>query len=181
MNNRNFAMLFLIVIISCNKNSKNIMNNNEPLSNNQDTTKVIVDTTSVIKNNQIEEFQKNVIYKGDIYSFNRLAIHYEDKSNYKELQKYALTMADKYNNGDGCSQVFVNIVAMNNNNEYYDITDFAKLNEKAKSEALKYLEKGVSLNDINSASMLAEIYRNGIGVDKDVKKADELKEKIKKM
>jgi len=60
------------------------------LSNNQDTTKVIVDTASVIKNNQIEGFQKNVIDKGDIYSFNRLAIHYVDKSRYKELQKYAL-------------------------------------------------------------------------------------------
>ncbi|MCC2590603.1 hypothetical protein [Chryseobacterium sp. MFBS3-17] len=181
MNNRNFVMLFLIVIISCSKNSKNIMNNNEPLSNNQDTTKIIVDTASVIKNNQIEEFQKNVIDKGDIYSFNRLAIHYVDKSKYKELQKYALIMADKYNNGDGYSQVFECIIALNNNNEYNDITDFAKINEKAKNEALKYLEKGASINDINCMSELAEIYRNGIGVEKDIKKADELKKKIEKL
>jgi len=174
-------MTSLILMINCNKNSKNIMNNNELFSNNQDTTKVIVNTASVIKNNQIEEFQKNVIDKGDIYSFNRLAIHYVDKSKYKELQKYALIMADKYNNGDGYSQVFECIIALNNNNEYNDITDFAKINEKAKMEALKYLEKGASIIDINCMSELQEIYRNGIGVEKDIKKADDLKKKIKKL
>lgn len=174
-------MTSLILMINCNKNSKNIMNNNELLSNNQDTTKVTVDTASVFKNNQIEEYKKNVISKGDYNSFTRLIIHYEDKSNYKELQKYALIMADKYNSGDGCSQVFINIVAMNNNNEYYDITDFAKLNEENKSTALKYLKKGSSLNDIDCMSMLAEIYRNGIGVEKDIKKADELKKKIEEL
>ncbi|QWT84445.1 hypothetical protein KBP46_13070 [Chryseobacterium sp. PCH239] len=70
---------------------------------------------------------------------------------------------------------------MNNNNEYYDITDFAKINQKAKSETLKYLEKGANLNDINYMSKLQEIYRNGIGVEKDVRKVDEIKKKIGKM
>lgn len=175
-------MLLLVIMINCNKNNEKIMTNNEPFSNNhQDITKIIIDTASVLKNNQIEEFQKKVIDKGDVYSFNRLAIYYEDKSNYKELQKYALIMADKYNSGDGYSQVFVNIIAINNNNEYNDITDLAKINEKAKNEALKYLEKGALLNDTNCISILQKIYRNGIGVDKNVKKADELKEKIKKL
>lgn len=180
--------MLLIFVINCNnKNKGSVMENTDTnnvdssLPHQPDTTKIIIDTASVFNKTQIEEYQKNVIDKGDVLSFNKLAIHYEDRSNYKELQKYALIMANKYNNGDGCSQVFVNIVAINNNNEYYDITDFAKINEKAKNEALRYLEKGVSLNDINSTSMLAEIYRNGIGVEKDVKKADELTRKIKEM
>ncbi|AZI20667.1 sel1 repeat family protein [Chryseobacterium taklimakanense] len=156
-------------------------NSNIPLSNNQDTAKVIVDTASVFQDNKIEEYHNNVITKGDALSFTKLIIHYEEKSDYKELQKYALIMADKYNSGDGCSQVFVNIVAMNNNNEYYDISDFAKINNKAKNEALKYLEKGAKLNDIDCMSMLSDIYRNGIGVEKDVKKADELKRKIENL
>jgi TPR repeat protein len=141
----------------------------------------IVDTASVFNKIQIEEYKKGVIDKGDPNSFTRLIIHYEDKSNYKELHKYALIMADKYHSGDGYSQVFIDIIAMNNNNEYDDITDFSKINEKAKSEALKYLEKGAKLNDIDCMSMLAEIYRNGIGVEKDAKKADELTRKIKEM
>lgn len=70
---------------------------------------------------------------------------------------------------------------MNNNNSYRDISDFSKINAKAKSEALKYLEKGILLNDVNSASILEEIYRNGIGVTKDIKKAEEIKKKIDKM
>ncbi|PQA91474.1 hypothetical protein B0A69_16800 [Chryseobacterium shigense] len=136
---------------------------------------------TVINNKNLEEFKREVVTVGDLYSFNRLAIHYEENKNYKELYEYALIMADKYNKGDGCSQVFICIVAMNNKNLYRDILDFAKIDEKAKSDALKYLEKGVRLNDINSASMLQEIYRNGIGVKKDIKKADELKKKIEEM
>lgn len=185
MKNINVVLAILALITSCNKNNTNntnmMDNTNAALPNEPDTTKIIVDTASVFQNNEIEGYIKNVINKGDAGSFTKLIIHYEDKSNYKELQKYALIMADKYNSGDGYSQVFVNIVAMNNNNEYYDITDFAKLNEENKYTALKYLKKGASLNDIDCMSMLAEIYRNGIGVEKDIKKADELKEKIKKM
>lgn len=177
MNKINLLILFFILTISCNKNHENIMNNNDQLSNNKDTVKVIVDTASVFKNSQIEEYKRNVISKGDPDSFTKLIIHYGDLPDYKELNKYALIMADKYNSGDGYNMVFESIIAMNNN-EYYDITDLAKINEKAKNEALKYLEKGASINDINCMSKLQEIYRNGIGVHKDIKKADELKRKM---
>lgn len=156
-------------------------NTSAELPDKPDTAKIIIDTASVFKNNQIEEYKKNVISKGDPDSFTRLIIHYGNLPDYKELQKYALIMADKYNSGDGCSQVFMNIIAMSGNNEYYDIADFAKLKEEDKSIALKYLKKGASLSDINCMSMLAEIYRNGIGVEKDVKKADNLKQKIEKL
>lgn len=174
-------LLFILFIISCNKNNKNIMNNgNALLPDRSDTTKIIIDTASVFQNKEIEKYQKNVVSKGDPDSFTRLIIHYGNIPDYKELNKYALIMADKYNSGDGYSMVFESIIALNNNNEYNDITDFAKINEKAKNEALKYLEKGASINDINCMSKLAEIYRNGIGVEKDIKKADELKKKIEK-
>lgn len=174
-------MMSLILITNCNKNRENIMNKNERLSKSQDTTKVILDTASVFKNIQIEEYKRKVISKGDPDSFTKLIIYYGNIPDYKELNKYALIMADKYSSGDGYNMVFESIIAMNNNNEYYDITDFAKLNEEAKKEALKYLQRGAKLNDINCMSKLQEIYRNGIGVNKDLKKADELKKKIEKL
>ncbi|EFK37891.1 Uncharacterised protein [Chryseobacterium gleum] len=175
--------LLLIFIISCsNKNKKNIIENTDStLMVKPDTAKIIIDTTSAFNRLQIEEYKKNVINKGDPDSFVKLIIHYGNLSDYKELYKYALIMANEYNSGDGYNMVFESIIAMNNNNEYYDITDFAKINEKAKSEALKYLEKGANLNDINCMSKLQEIYRNGIGIEKDVKKADELKKKIERL
>ncbi|CAH0262818.1 hypothetical protein [Chryseobacterium sp. Bi04] len=173
----------LIFIISCsNKNEKNITENTDSkLMTKPDTVKIIIDTASVFNRLQIEEYQKNVINKGDPDSFVKLIIHYGNLSDYKELYKYALIMANEYNSGDGYNMVFESIIAMNNNNEYYDITDLAKINEKARSEALKYLEKGANLNDINCMSKLQEIYRNGIGVEKDVKKANEIKKKMEKM
>lgn len=175
--------VLLISIISCsNKNEKNITENTDSkLIAKPDTMKTIIDTASVFNKFQIEEYQKNVINNGDPDSFVKLIIHYGNLSDYKELYKYALIMANEYNSGDGYNMAFESIIAMNNNNEYYDITDFAKINAKAKSEALKYLKKGASLNDINCMSKLQEIYKNGIGVEKDVKKADEIKKKIEKM
>ncbi len=179
MKNISFILTVLLFAISCNK--KNVMTNPKQSISKSDTVAVIIDTASAFNNNKVKEFQKNVIDKGDPDSFVKLIIHYQDKSNYKELHKYSLIMADKYNNGDGYNMVFESTIALNNNNQYSDITDFAKINEKAKRESLKYLEKGASLNDINCMSMLAEIYRNGIGVEKDIKKADELKKKIEKL
>lgn len=174
--------IVLFFIIGCqNKNEQKIIA----------SAKEISDTLAILKNNKIsdtvindkdlEGFKKNVFEKGDNYSFTRLIIYYEENNNYKELYEHALIMADKYHKGDGCSQAFVCIVAMNNNNLYKGIPDFAKINKNAKSDALKYLEKGVRLNDINSASMLEEIYRDGIGLKKDIKKANELKKKIEEM
>jgi TPR repeat protein len=173
--------IILFITLNCKKtNSEKDLN----FTKMNDTSvvyksNIISDTT--LSNKDLEEFKLDIINKGDNYSFNRLAIHYTENSNYKELHKYSLIMANKYNKGDGCNQSFIDIVAMNNNNSYRDISDFSKINAKAKSEALKYLEKGILLNDINSASMLEEIYRNGIGIAKDIKKADEIKKKIDKM
>lgn len=188
MKNPIIYLVLLIFAINCsNKNKENIMKNadtyntDSALPDKPDTAKIIVDTASVFKKNELEEYKKNVICKGDPDSFTRLIIHYGNLPDYKELNKYALIMADKYNSGDGYNMVFESIIAMNNNNEYDDITDFAKINEKAKLEALKYLEKGAKLNDINCMSKLQEIYRNGIGVEKNVKTADELKKKIEKL
>ncbi|UIR55059.1 hypothetical protein LZQ00_12295 [Sphingobacterium sp. SRCM116780] len=178
---RNIGKLLTVLFftIGCNRNNVVKKDLTQPV-NNSDTVVTVIDTASVFTNNQIEEYQKNVINKGDVGSFSRLLIHYDNLSNYKELHKYALIMADKYNNGAGCNQVFVDIVAINNNNDF-DINALLRLNEKDKSTALKYLKKGALLNDIESILMLAEIYRNGIGVEKDVKKADELKKKIEEI
>lgn len=146
-------LLFLIFSIGCNQKPS------KSCSSTKDTELEItnIDTASVFNNNELELYKKNVVDKGDVLSFSKLTIHYENKNNYKELNKYALIMANKYNCGGACLQVFINIVALNNNNEYNDIYDFKKINNEAKNEALKYLKKGVSLNEIGCMSELEEI------------------------
>ncbi len=175
-----FVLIFLIMIFSCNKNRNLITEKKNTTADDLDAS-VIIDTASTFNKKEIEGYKNDVINYGDNASFTKLIIYYEDKHNYTELQKFAVIMANKYNNGDGFSQAFVNVVAINNNNEYNDITDFAKINENAKIEALKYLKEGVLLNDIDCMSMLQEIYRNGIGIEKNIKEADNLKEQIAKM
>lgn len=174
------SMIFFIINCKKSNEEKDYYSVSEPI----DTSKVVfkdnVISDTILSNQDLEEFKEGVIKKGDNYSFTRLIIHFQEHNNYKELYNYAKTMADKYNKGDGYSQVFECIVAMNNDNLYRGINDFANIDEKYKLEALKYLERGAQLNDINSATMLQEIYRNGIGVKKDIKKADELKKKIEK-
>ncbi|WP_370901639.1 hypothetical protein [Chryseobacterium gossypii] len=173
------SLIILLSFYNCKKTNGEADKNVSPSIKVTDTVIAISDT--VLSKKDLEDFKKEVSNKGDNYSFTRLIIHFQENNDYKELYKYAKIMADKYNRGDGYSQVFECIVAMNNNNSYIDVPDFAKINEKAKSEALKYLEKGVRLNDIGCTAKLEEIYRNGIGVKKDIKKADELKKKMEKM
>ncbi len=166
--------LFLVFTIGCNKKpSKSYV-----LTKDVGIKITNIDTASYFSKNEIQEFKKNVIYRGDALSFSKLVIQLGDESNYKELQKYALIMADEYNNGNSCCQVFINIVALNNNNVYNDIYDFAKINEQAKLEALKYLEKGILLDEIGCISMLRDIYRNGIGTPVNKGKADKLQKMI---
>lgn len=173
-------LIVLFFITSCNSNREKI-NSNRLSVKKSDTIGFILDSASAFNKNEIEVLKKNILNKGDELSFNKLVIYYENESNFKELDKYSIIMTDKYNSGDGYSQRFINTVAINNNNIYSDISDFAKINDNVKNEALSYLERGVEINDINCISMLSNIYRNGIGVEKDDIKADKLKKRIKKL
>lgn len=177
-----YRLIVLFFILGCESKNKPMQktNSNRLPTNDLDSSEQIIEIASSFNNKKVEEFKKNINKNGDRFSFAMLIIHCRDNSDYKELNKYALLMANKYNNSDACYEVFVSIIALNNNNTYSGIKDLSKINEKAKDEALTYMKKGALLGNMDCMSALSDIYRNGIGVNVDIKKSDELKEKIDK-
>lgn len=177
-----YHLIVLFFLLGCESKNKPIKktNSNRLLTNDLDSSEQIIEIASSFSNKKVEEFKKNINKNGDRFSFAMLIIHCRDNSDYKELNKYSLLMANKYNNSDACYEVFVSIIALNNNYRYSGIKDLSKIDEKAKNEALSYMKKGASLGNIDCMSTLSDIYRNGTGVEVDIKKSVELMEKIDK-
>lgn len=173
------ALILVVLLFQCKKPGADVAHklikiDSIPVLENHVTLDTIMTTA------KLDEFKNDVINKGDNYSFSMLSIELHAQNKFDELLKYSLIMGNQFKKGDGFNEAFLCMVALHNNNVYEDISDFEKIPEDAKETALNYLEKGVALGDINSASMLQEIYRKGIGVKVNVKKADELKKLIEK-
>ncbi|CAH0262708.1 hypothetical protein [Chryseobacterium sp. Bi04] len=68
-------------------------------------------------------------------------------------------MADKYNHGDACHDIFVQLIGSKQapKSQKYDISIFNKLNEGEKQYVLFYLKKGAKLKNINSIVVLKEL------------------------
>ncbi|MBE4950859.1 hypothetical protein [Chryseobacterium culicis] len=89
-------------------------------------------------------------------------------------------MANKYKNGEGCHQVLLGILDVNNPKDYgYNLSLVKNFNDADKNLVIYYLQRGVELNNENCILALEELYRNGWGVNKDFQKADELRNAYK--
>lgn len=174
------ALIFIMLLFQCNKQNADIAHKSMKENSVSDLKKHVTSDT-IMTTSKLDELKKDVINNGDNYSFSMLAIELHAQHKFDELLKYSLIMGNQFKKGDGFNEAFLCTVALNNNNVYEDISDFEKIPKEAKGVALDYLNKGVALGDINSASMLQEIYRKGIGVKVNIKKADELKGIIEKL
>ncbi|RKT01777.1 hypothetical protein [Chryseobacterium defluvii] len=137
-------------------------------------------TKLVVKKEELIELKREIIEKGNEDSFTKLALRIGNNSHKYEILPYALIMANKYNSGEGCHQVFVGLLDMNNPNNYgYKISLIKDFSETDRQFAIAYLEKGAKLKNINCILALEEIYRNGWGLEKNDTKADRLQEEFK--
>ena len=106
-----------------------------------------------------------------------LDISGNDSLNYEPL---ALSLIfSKENNPDANFFVFYYMVAIFNNNRF-EIDSLKNLSEVNKNFALHYLKQGAKINEFSSRTHLEEIYRRGIGIEKNEKKADSILSIIKK-
>ena len=111
------------------------------------------------ENVTIEKFKKEILINGNINAYNKLSIYYLKSTFYNELLPYSILMADKYNHGDACHDIFVQLIGSKQapKSQKYDISIFNKLNEGEKQYVLFYLKKGAKLKNINSIVVLKEL------------------------
>ncbi|MFS4430659.1 hypothetical protein [Chryseobacterium sp. S90] len=155
---KNVIILILLIVnfISCEKKE----------------TILTKDNSEIIKN--------HIVIKGDEDAFTDLTIKYGNSSKYGEILPYAMIMANKYNNGEGCYQVFMSVLSLNNSGSLeLDISSIKKLNNSDKDFVMSYLLKGVKLKKPSCIITIEKLYRNGWGINKDIQKADEMKTEYK--
>ncbi|MFV8351757.1 hypothetical protein [Flavobacterium sp. XS2P14] len=134
-----------------------------------------------IKNNKY-----NVKYKGDEHSFSELELYYSyNDSRKEEILPYTLIIVEKYKRYNHCITAFNNLIEFYTGEKFqYDGTDkslvkylrnIKKLNQEQRNFLLYFLKLGATNNDIGSVTYLELLNREGVGIDKNLKKADSLK------
>lgn len=151
-----------------------------------DKEKETFKTSKYFKEDRIKENKYNVKFKGDEHSFGELELYYSYNNLRKEeLLPYSLIIVEKYKKYKHCTTVFNNLIEFYTEEEFqYDGTEnsieiylenFEKLNNDQKNYLLYFLKLGATNNDIGSLIYLELLNRKGIGIDKNLKKADSLK------
>ncbi len=153
-NNISILILITIFIFSCSEKNKQI---------------------TIEQKENLIELKKKIYTTGDEAAFTDLILKTGNTQYPYEILPYAIIMANKYNNGEGCHQVLLGMMYINNPNIHgYDLSKIDLFSETDKQFVISYLIKGAKLNNINCILALEEMYRNGWGVSKDIQKADEL-------
>jgi len=137
------------------------------------------------KEERIKDNKYNVKYNGDEHSFSELELYYSYNNLRKEeLLPYALIIVEKYKKYKYCTAVFNNLIEFYTGKEFqYDGTEkslilflrnFEQLNIAQKQYVLYFLELGAENRDFGSLNFLKLLNREGIGMKKNMIKADNL-------
>jgi len=110
-------------------------------------------------NAPIEKYKKEILMNGNIDAYKQLTLYYLNSPFRNETLPYSIVMADKYNNGDACHEIFVQITGLKQapGTQHYDTSIFNKLNKGEKEYVLFYLKKGAKLKNIECIVALREL------------------------
>lgn len=127
---------------------------------------------------QLKENQTKVLKDGNRNAYVLLGEHYYNQENYTEVLSYSLIMSYKHNNKEMIHNVYINLLSIFTNKKICVTEDFKLLSEDQKKIALFFLNDGAIQNQIGCIDELEKLYRNGWGVEKNIVKADSLKERL---
>lgn len=127
----------------------------------------------------------NVKFNGDWKSYSELELYYKyNKLKQEELLPYSIIIVEKHKQYKFSSNVFLNFLEFYTGKPLqYDGTDESLTNYFKNIESLKVEQKNYALYFLNLGSInkdkvsilyLEKIYRNGIGIEKNIRKADSL-------
>ena len=125
----------------------------------------------------IKDLKISVITKGDTIAYKNLKIEYLNTEYYKdEILFYSLMMANKYNYSQAYFDVYKSLTDI-----YEHDISVGSIDDKTKELALKYLYKGVELNEYDAICKLSELCFDGKYVSKDTILGNKLAKKAEKI
>ncbi len=117
-------------------------------------------TDGLLKDSDVPEAKRNIIEKGDKFSYGQLYIYFSRKEAPDELLAYSMIMAYKYNSADGYFNIFESIIRIHNKNNFQ--ADLIKnLDSTSREFALNSLKKSGELGNLYAKKILAIYYREG--------------------
>ena len=126
----------------------------------------------------INDLKKEIIYDRNTESYGIfLDISGNDSLNYESLPLSMLLADDK--NAKANVMVFIQMVEVFNKKKF-SIKKFKDLTEANRDFAFYHLEKAAGMGSFSGQVYLEEIYRNGIGIDKNERKADSILNVLRK-
>lgn len=171
------TLMTFFLLIGCNKNKQEVKIKKDEFFK-----------SNYFSEERIKKDKYEVKYKGDWRSYSELELYYSyNKKRKIELLPYSLLMVEKHKQFNYCKNVFENILEFYSEKEFRDyyngenssLINYLKnvelLNIDQKNYAIYFLKLGANNNDNNCILYLDILYRNGIGVEKNLKKADSLK------
>lgn len=157
-------------------------------------------------NSKLDEFKKSnyfdedrikkdkyeVKFNGDWKAFSELGLYYSyNKSRIEEILPYALLIVEKHKNYKYSSDVVHSLIELYTGKIFqYDGTNVSlisylknleDLNESQRAFALYFLNLGADNKDITCLKELELVYRHGIGIEKNLTKADSLQQVLKRL
>lgn len=165
-NNIIIHFLLLSLVFSCSEKT-----NNENYGNSTE-----IQGSVHFDKKSADASKKKIIEEGDIDAYKRLTL-YCTRDRYLEIFPYAIIMSEKYDNHMASYDVYELIVRSCNEKDYkgrYTDALFAKLNDEQKRFAFYYLKKAAKKRNVGGVEVLERLYRNGIGIEKDIAKADSI-------
>lgn len=141
---------------------------------NKESNKNIVMDSNYFSFEQFLYLKDKALEEGNSNAYDNLLVYYDaNKTRYHELLSISIIMNDKYNNLQSNIVIYETIIKIYNDGNYNDSL-LLNLNKTHREFALFYLKKGASKKIPSCVKTLEKIYRQGIGVPKNEKKADSL-------
>jgi hypothetical protein len=171
------VLFILSILMSCQNKKENSL---------VEKGKVNFKKSNYFDEDRIKSNKYDVKYKGDRSAYSELILYYSyNKLRKEELLPYSLIMVEKHKQYDFCTNVFYNLIEFYSEKEnQFDgtsaslIREYKKielLNEDQRKFCLYFIKLGTRNNDIESLNCLEVLNRKGIGMKKNLVKADSLK------
>ena len=179
---KHFLILSTLLLLGCNKTIEK-----KKISAPVNKEKQTFLKSAYFDEERIKNDKYDVKYNGNWSSYSELELYYSyNKSKKHELIPYSLIMVEKHKNYDYCDNVFSNLLEFYSEIELSDFYNGEKsslvkylknielLNKHQRDYAIYFLELGAKNKNTGCISYLEMINRYGLGIDKNLKKADSL-------
>ena len=128
----------------------------------------------MLSDSELEDAKNRVFINKDYVAYDELSMHYSDQKDYYNELPFSLMMIKSNNKYDhGYYEFFYTYMMISNSNKF-DLNHINKFEKPERDYLIFLLNKGAKKESYSSREALNYYYKNGIGVEKNLKKADSL-------